>query len=149
LKTSTSTSSNDPLKLLAGTSLRVYLYMLMKGKPIGVRELQRAMGFRSPSTARHHLERLVELGLAVKLPEGYKAIPPRGGPLSLYIYTKGYCIPRLIAIAAALTCIGALLPALYSLVAPGVVCLALSGLLWYEVLRLYRWLKDFVSPEEE
>lgn len=83
----------DPIETLAGTSLEVYLYLLEKGGPAGVREVQRALGFRSPSTARHHLERLVELGLARRTSEGYLALPPRG-LLSNYIVVRGRLLPR-------------------------------------------------------
>lgn len=83
----------DPIETLAGTSLEVYLYLLEKEGPAGVREVQRALGFRSPSTARHHLERLVELGLARKTSEGYIALPPKG-LLSNYVIVKGRLLPR-------------------------------------------------------
>ncbi|MEB3755371.1 MAG: hypothetical protein GSR79_00700, partial [Desulfurococcales archaeon] len=59
-------TSSDPLLATGGTSLRVYLYLLQVNRPIGIRELQRSMGFKSPTTARHHLERLVDLGLVEK-----------------------------------------------------------------------------------
>ncbi len=41
---------------LRGKTFRVYAYMLMRGKPsYGVREIQRALGFSSPSVAAYHL----------------------------------------------------------------------------------------------
>jgi hypothetical protein len=51
------------------------------------------MGFRSPTTARHHLDRLVELGLAEKKLEGYIALRPRGILGDLFIHT-GRVLPR-------------------------------------------------------
>jgi predicted transcriptional regulator len=48
--------------------------LLLKNDEVGVRELQKVLGFKSPSTAKHHLDRLVELGLAEKTLNGYKAI---------------------------------------------------------------------------
>lgn len=92
----------DPLRELGGTALQVYLYMLLRGDRVGVREVQRALGFRSPSTARHHLERLVALGLAVKTGDGYAAIRPREGLLSLYTFYSGKIIPRTVAVLAGL-----------------------------------------------
>ena len=83
----------DPLITLGGTALKVYMYLLSKRDYVGVRELQRAMGFKSPSTARHHLERLVEVGLAEKSSHGYKALPPQG-ILREVVVVRGKMIPR-------------------------------------------------------
>ncbi len=90
----------DPLLELSGTALKAYLALLKAGRPVGVRELQRMLGLSSPSTARHHLERLVTLGLAVKLPEGYRAVPPRRGLLTLYLTVRGKLVPRALALAS-------------------------------------------------
>lgn len=51
---------------LRGSTLRVYWYLFKKGKGVGVREVQRALGMSSPSTALHHLDKLRELGLIEK-----------------------------------------------------------------------------------
>ena len=48
---------------LRGKTLQVYLYLLRRGEAIGVRELQRILGFSSPSVAHHHLEKLKDMGL--------------------------------------------------------------------------------------
>ncbi len=89
----------DPVTTLGGTALRVYLYLVIHRRPVGVREVQRALGFRSPSTARHHLERLVELGLVEKTSEGY--IAKSSGVLGLlYFVTYGRFIPRLLVVTA-------------------------------------------------
>jgi DNA-binding transcriptional ArsR family regulator len=88
-----SNKPSDPIEALGGTALRVYLYLLTAGRPVGVRELQRALGFKSPSTARHHLERLVSLGLAERDTRGYKAIKPQG-ILAEYVVVSGKMIPR-------------------------------------------------------
>ncbi|MEB3774202.1 MAG: winged helix-turn-helix domain-containing protein [Desulfurococcales archaeon] len=90
----------DPISSLAGSSLRVYLLLLTSDKPLGVREVQRRAGFKSPSTARHHLERLVELGLAYRAGGGYKARKPREGLLAAYVVIKGRLLPRSILLLA-------------------------------------------------
>ncbi|MBI2126972.1 MAG: winged helix-turn-helix transcriptional regulator [Thaumarchaeota archaeon] len=46
--------------------LRIYWYMLSKGDPAGVREIQRALGMSSPSVAHHHLEKLTEMGVVAQ-----------------------------------------------------------------------------------
>jgi hypothetical protein len=51
---------------LRGKAWKVYWLLLKTGKPVGVREVQRALRFSSPSIAFHHLEQLRELGLVQK-----------------------------------------------------------------------------------
>ena len=51
---------------LRGRTLRTYLFMLKNAKPVGVRELQRALGLSSPSVAYHHLDKLIRMGLIEK-----------------------------------------------------------------------------------
>jgi DNA-binding transcriptional ArsR family regulator len=51
---------------LRGKAWKVYWYILKKGEPVGVREVQRALRFSSPSIANHHLEQLCEHGLVTK-----------------------------------------------------------------------------------
>ena len=51
---------------LRGKAWRVYWFLLKTGSPVGVREVQRALHFSSPSIAFHHLEQLRELGLVQK-----------------------------------------------------------------------------------
>lgn len=48
---------------LSASSVRVYAFLLKKGEPAGVREVQRAMGFKSPSVAYYHLNKLIEMNL--------------------------------------------------------------------------------------
>jgi DNA-binding transcriptional ArsR family regulator len=51
---------------LRGKAWKVYWFLLKAGAPVGVREVQRALHFSSPSIAFHHLEQLRELGLVQK-----------------------------------------------------------------------------------
>ena len=62
-------TGNDETQLeyaLRGKAWRVYWFLLKNGSPVGVREVQRALHFSSPSIAFHHLEQLRELGLVQK-----------------------------------------------------------------------------------
>jgi DNA-binding transcriptional ArsR family regulator len=59
-------SETDIEYALRGKAWKVYWYLLKNGKPVSVREVQRALHFSSPSIANHHLEQLRELGLAQK-----------------------------------------------------------------------------------
>lgn len=52
---------------ISGNTLLVYWYLLENAsKRVGVRTVQRAMGFSSPSTALYHLERLRNYGVIGK-----------------------------------------------------------------------------------
>jgi len=57
--------------VLRGKTLRVYRYLLKKGKPVGVREVQRALKFSSPRLAFYHLNKLEETGFLKKTVDGY------------------------------------------------------------------------------
>ena len=63
---SSSSSDFDAESELRGRTLRAYLFILKSPKPVGVRELQRALGLSSPSVAYHHLDKLIRLGLIEK-----------------------------------------------------------------------------------
>lgn len=51
---------------LRGKAWRVYWLLLKSGRPMSVREVQKALHFSSPSIAQHHLEQLREIGLVQK-----------------------------------------------------------------------------------
>ncbi|MCP8315923.1 MAG: hypothetical protein H3Z52_11065 [archaeon] len=51
---------------LKGKTLLVYWYMIKQSNPVGIREVQRALRFSSPSIAHHHLEKLISLNLVKK-----------------------------------------------------------------------------------
>ncbi len=60
---------------LKGNTLRVYLYVLKSAGNVGVREVQRALGFSSPTLAVYHLDKLAELGLMEKRLRGVLLAP--------------------------------------------------------------------------
>jgi DNA-binding transcriptional ArsR family regulator len=62
-------NAEDEYKLeyaLRGKAWKVYWLLLKNGRPMSVREVQKALRFSSPSVAQHHLEQLRELGLVQK-----------------------------------------------------------------------------------
>lgn len=59
----TEKDSNDVLK---GKALEIYRFMLKTRKPLGIRELQRALDLSSPSVAQYHLSRLETIRLVKK-----------------------------------------------------------------------------------
>ncbi len=60
---------------LKGNTLRVYWYVLnASGHVVGVREVQRALGFSSPTLALYHLDKLKDLGLVAKESGEYRLV---------------------------------------------------------------------------
>jgi hypothetical protein len=51
---------------LEGTTLKVYLYVVKEGKPVGPRDVMRGTSLSSPSVAYRHLQKLETLGLLQK-----------------------------------------------------------------------------------
>lgn len=78
---------------LSEAQLRVYVYLLEKGKPLGVRELSRALDL-PPSTVHYTLKRLEDLGLVAATPEGYKI--SRVIDVEGFLYIRGRLVPRLL-----------------------------------------------------
>ncbi len=64
-------SADDSEKALKGTTLEVYRLLLKKNKPIGIREVQRALNLSSPSVATYHLSKLEDMGLLKRESSGY------------------------------------------------------------------------------
>ncbi len=92
---------NEPL---GGTTLKVYLKLLMLNKPVGVRELQRLMNFKSPSTSKYHLDKLLQLGYVIKDEKGnYIPRKNENNIISLYVSFLGLLIPRFILYAVFVT----------------------------------------------
>jgi hypothetical protein len=59
---------------LSGTTLNVYLHVVKKGKPVGPRDVMKALNLSSPSVAYRHLQKLEDLGYLQKNDYGeYKA----------------------------------------------------------------------------
>jgi len=57
--------------ILRGATLRVYRFMLKQKNPVGIREVQRALAFSSPSLATYHLSKLEKAGFVKQELEGY------------------------------------------------------------------------------
>ncbi len=81
---------------LRGTTLRIYWQVFKSQKSVGVREVQRACGLASPSTALHHLEKLRELGVIQKDEYGqYRLIEQvKVGTLRLFLKFGKLVLPR-------------------------------------------------------
>jgi len=128
---------------LRGKTLTVYLYLLRHGKAVGVREIQKELGFSSPSVAFHHLDKLVDLGVVEK-DEYERYVLTRKvdtGILHSFVSIAGITLPRLGFYAAFFTTIAIaylLLNSnsldLYALI--GTV--GGAAIFWYEAWRVWR-----------
>jgi len=74
---------------LRGRTLLVYWFLLRSPRlSVGVREVQRALGFSSPSVAAHHLEKLVSLGLVEKRVTGEYVLRREVKVVVLRLFTR-------------------------------------------------------------
>ncbi|RLG07683.1 MAG: hypothetical protein DRN59_00725 [Thaumarchaeota archaeon] len=128
---------------LRGKTLQVYLYLLRGGEAIGVRELQRILGFSSPSVAHHHLEKLKDMGLVSRDDRGrYRVVEKVDiGILKMFVMIGGRLIPRMIFYAVFITTLLILYLA-RNIPSPDPHAVALGILaslfLWIETIRLWR-----------
>jgi DNA-binding transcriptional ArsR family regulator len=60
----------DEHDVLTGNTAQIYRYAIKQRKPIGVREVQRALKLSSPTLAAYHLDKLEEAGLLKQTPDG-------------------------------------------------------------------------------
>jgi len=61
----------DENDVLTGNTAEVYRYAIKQRKPVGVREVQRALKLSSPTLAAYHLDKLEEAGLLKQTSGGY------------------------------------------------------------------------------
>jgi len=98
---------NEEIELrLKGKSWAVYWFALGKGGPVTVREVQRSLGFSSPSIAQHHLEVLKDLGLLDREQGSTTYSVKRRatvGPLRDFVFIVGRPIPRFLFYSCFLT----------------------------------------------
>jgi predicted DNA-binding transcriptional regulator len=59
--------------VLRGLTLKVYKFVLRSDRPVGIREVQRALDLSSPTLALYHMNKLEEAGLIKKESNGYIA----------------------------------------------------------------------------
>lgn len=128
---------------LRGKTLQVYFYILHNGTAVGVREIQKELGFSSPSVAFHHLDKLINLGIVEK--DQYEryvlAKKVDAGILSAFVNVGRITLPRLgfyaaffSTIAAAYLVFDSGLLDLYAVI--GTV--GGAAIFWYETWRVWR-----------
>lgn len=141
------TDEERMLSELKGNTLLVYWYLLKKGRgSCGVREVQRVLGFSSPSSASYQLEKLRELGLVSKDQSGDYQVSRvvTAGVISAFIFFGGHAFPKYLIYASATSImillfitlfIHALSPMIVAALSPGTLA---AAIFWYETLKVWR-----------
>ena len=130
---------------LKGNTLRVYWYLLnTSSQYIGPRQIQRELGFSSPSLAVYHLDKLLDLGLVKKNVGEYqlKEIVDVG-VLKQFMKWKGVIIPRHITYATMISTLFLFfLTQLRAINFYSVFALIFGSLstaiFWYETIRVWK-----------
>ncbi|HDJ04559.1 hypothetical protein CW711_02200 [Candidatus Bathyarchaeota archaeon] len=131
---------------LKGKTLLVYWFMLRSPRSaVGVREVQRALGFSSPSVAAHHLEKLISLGLVEKKLTGEYILKKevKVGVLRLFTRLGRFMVPRFLFYSTWFSTMLVAYLILYghsgsihnvvALIFGALACL----ILWYETIKLW------------
>jgi len=132
---------------LKGKTLLVYWHMLKTPTSrVGVREIQRALGFSSPSVATHHLEKLISLGLVDKSGTGeYFLIQEvKIGLLRFFTRLGRFLVPRYLFYSVWFSTMLIVYTILYGRTGSinNIAALIFGGtaslVLWFETIRLWR-----------
>jgi len=130
---------------LKGNTLRVYWNLLNSSVEfIGPRQVQRELGFSSPSLAVYHLDKLLDLGLVEKKSGEYKIKEIVDvGVLKQFMKWKGVIIPRNVTYATLISTLFIFFLTqlrsinFYSLFALIFGSLS-SAIFWYESIRVWQ-----------
>jgi len=131
---------------LKGKTMLVYMHLLRVNRPsVGVREVQRALGFSSPSVAAYHLNKLRELGLVESERGDYTLVREvKVGVLRSFVTLGGFMLPRLLFYAVLVTTMLAtyILRFPMNLSRYNVTTLLMGAvptvILWYETVKVWR-----------
>jgi len=132
---------------LKGNTLIVYWHLLRSpGSSVGVREIQRKLGFSSPSVAYHHLEKLCSLGLVKKSITGEYSLAEevKVGVLRLFTRMGRFMVPRYLFYSVMFTTMLIVYTLMFWSVSSVhslmvyVFGLIASGTFWYETYRIWR-----------
>jgi predicted DNA-binding transcriptional regulator len=132
---------------LKGKTLLVYWYMLRaEGSKVGVREVQRKLGFSSPSVAVYHLDKLESLGLVEKTATGEYVLTSqvKTGLLRFFTRLGRFLVPRYMFYSVWFTTMLVSYIIFYGQsfcihnIAALIFGVAASFVLWFETFRLWR-----------
>jgi DNA-binding transcriptional ArsR family regulator len=136
---------------VSGNTLLVYFYFLKRRQTCGVREIQRALGFSSSSSAHYHLEKLASKGVLTKDFYGNYKIneQARIRLIDRFFIVRGFIFPKQIVYATATSVMCLLFILLFRDSLTSTVVLALlpgivaSGILWFDAAKLWSTLPSF------
>ncbi len=136
--------SKDMNLLLRGRSLAVYIYMLRQAKPLGIREIQRDLGFSSPSLVLYYLDKLQRLGIVGKDEMGRFILVQKVdvAVLNAFVNVGRFALPRLGFYAALFTTLAVGLAIIggapFAPILVAGIALGAAIAFWYETLRIWR-----------
>lgn len=131
---------------LKGKTLLVYMYLIRSDDPsVGVREVQRALGFSSPSVSSYHLNKLKDLGLVESVRGDYNLVREvKVGVLRQFITFGGLMLPRYLFYAVLVTTMLITYVIRFPM-NPGtdnittlIMGIVPTLILWYETIRIWR-----------
>jgi DNA-binding transcriptional ArsR family regulator len=134
---------------VTGRTLRVFLYLVRKG-PSDLRDIQRDLGFSTPSLASYHLGKLVEAGYVIQNERGQYVAAKDSEKVLLEGYSRvgAILVPQLFFFAILFTGVVGFF-ALMSLrnytYVPLLIAasVAMLGVLWYQTARIWRRLASW------
>lgn len=134
--------TDESKEVLKDTTLEVYRFLLKSRKPVGTRELQRAMNFSSSSVATYHLSKLEDAGLLKRETGGFtvnKYLLENSVKISRFLVPR-YFFYTMFAVAVLLIELTVLRPSVlyqayvFSLVATSVIVVFLA----YETVKVWK-----------
>lgn len=135
------------LSEITGNTLLVYWYLLKKRRDsCGVREVQRILGFSSPSSASYQLEKLRQLGLVSKDQSGNYQVSKvvKTELITAFIFVDGHAFPKHLVYASATSILILLFITFFSHALSPTVVIALmpatlaAAIFWYETFKVWR-----------
>ena len=132
---------------LKGKTLLVYWYMLRSSRSsVGVREVQRALGFSSPSVAAHHLNKLLSLEVIDQKGTGEYFITQevKVGLLRFFTRLGRFLVPRYLFYSVWLSTMLIVYLVFYGLngsihnIAAIIFGVIACLILWFETVRLWK-----------
>ena len=131
---------------LKGKTMLVYMHMLKNpGDSVGVRAVQRELGFSSPSVSSYHLNKLEELGLVENIYGDYRLVREvKVGVLRQFVTFGVFMLPRYLFYAVLMTTM--LITYLFQApfvptrdsITTIIMGLVPNGILWYETIKIWR-----------
>lgn len=132
---------------LTGNTLHVYWYLFKKKQnPTGVREVQKALGFSSSSSADYHLQKLLDLGLIDKNSFGNYRIKKivKVGVMKSFLFVGRTVFPKHLLYAISTSAMIVLFflwfaevlsPIVFAALSPGILA---AAIFWYETLIVWK-----------